>query len=98
MVQFDNLECTPTQSTNTPTGMCYTSTECSDKGGSANGNCANGFGVCCVFASTTLGATLDQNISYIQNPGFPTTYMPAAATNGVYNIRPCNNSKYLKPC
>ena len=28
-------------------GTCYTSSECSSAGGSADGNCAAGFGVCC---------------------------------------------------
>ena len=30
-------------------GTCYTTTECASKGGSADGNCAAGFGSCCVF-------------------------------------------------
>ena len=45
-MQFDNNECT------TPTndyGTCLTSTECDDRGGSTQGNCASGFGVCCFF-------------------------------------------------
>ena len=30
-------------------GVCYSQDDCSDKGGSADGNCANGFGVCCMI-------------------------------------------------
>ena len=30
-------------------GTCFTSSQCSSKGGSADGNCAVGFGVCCKF-------------------------------------------------
>ena len=30
-------------------GICYSSTECSDKGGTAYGNCAVGFGRCCII-------------------------------------------------
>ena len=30
-------------------GTCLTSIECSNKGGSGSGECAGGFGVCCVF-------------------------------------------------
>ena len=30
-------------------GTCETSSECSTDGGSADGTCAAGFGVCCVF-------------------------------------------------
>lgn len=31
-------------------GTCFTTTECTEKGGSTDGNCAAGFGVCCVFS------------------------------------------------
>ena len=30
-------------------GTCLTAIECSNKGGSGSGECAGGFGVCCVF-------------------------------------------------
>ena len=33
----------------TLTGTCFSDTECSDKGGEKDGNCAQGFGSCCVF-------------------------------------------------
>ena len=46
VVQFKNNECT---SSNGDTGVCYTSTECTNNGGSASGNCAVGFGVCCII-------------------------------------------------
>ena len=29
-------------------GTCYTESECEDKGGTAAGSCADGFGVCCI--------------------------------------------------
>ena len=29
-------------------GVCYTKEQCEDIGGSADGNCAAGFGVCCI--------------------------------------------------
>ena len=31
-------------------GTCFSASECSTKGGTADGNCAAGFGVCCNFA------------------------------------------------
>lgn len=52
-------------------GTCYTSSECSTKGGAASGNCAAGFGVCCFFAYDAT-ATISENCTYIRNPGFPT--------------------------
>lgn len=38
------------------------------------GNCASGFGVCCVFSSSTCGSTISENCTYITNPGYPNTY------------------------
>jgi hypothetical protein len=29
------------------------------------------FGVCCVFLISTSGSKIDQNCTYIRNPGFP---------------------------
>ena len=43
IVQFPNDECTTTD-VNVKTGVCTTSTECSDGGGTSSGNCASGFG------------------------------------------------------
>merc|ERR1739848_862846 len=68
-------------------GTCFTATECTEKGGQVSGNCAAGFGVCCLFISSTSGATLSQNCSYIQNPGFPTAY--AATTAQSFTIAKC---------
>jgi len=49
IVKFNNEECTGTSG---DSGTCYTAAECSAlSGGSAQGSCASGFGVCCV---TTL--------------------------------------------
>ena len=41
-------ECTTKSSTSTK-GVCFTTTECQEKGGNADGNCASSFGVCCMF-------------------------------------------------
>ena len=56
------------------------------------GNCANAFGVCCVVSTSTCGSTVGQNMSYIQNPGFPATFMPMQATNCAFNIAPLNSA------
>ena len=45
-VQFENTECAGTTGDN---GTCFTSNECKDIGGTADGSCASGFGVCCVL-------------------------------------------------
>jgi len=73
VVQFPNDVCTTTSSTFTK-GTCFSSSECSSKSGTATGNCAAGFGVCCVFSSSTCGSTISENCTYLVNPGFPNTY------------------------
>ena len=78
MVQFPNDECTSSSSSST-LGTCYTSSECGSRSGSASGSCAAGFGVCCVTSTSTCGATLSANISYIRNPGYPSSYTSAAS-------------------
>ena len=46
---FPFSQCT-TKSDTTMYGTCFTASECGTKGGSADGNCAAGFGVCCTFS------------------------------------------------
>ena len=64
------------QLSSTTYGTCYTSTTCSTKTGTADGNCAAGFGVCCLVTSSTCGTTISTNTSYIRNPGYPSSYTP----------------------
>lgn len=45
LVRFSNSPCTTSTGYN---GTCFTSAECSTKGGTGYGSCASGFGVCCV--------------------------------------------------
>ena len=45
IVKFNNDACTAVDGT---MGTCYTDSECTTKGGEERGNCASGFGVCCV--------------------------------------------------
>merc|ERR1712079_943397 len=44
IVQFPNPECVAGSSSTTK-GTCLTTSECTDKGGAADGDCAAGFGV-----------------------------------------------------
>merc|ERR1712080_758467 len=52
IVQFPNLRCTSSTSTSTY-GTCMTSSECTSNGGTSDGNCAAGFGVCCIISTST---------------------------------------------
>ncbi|TRY74676.1 hypothetical protein TCAL_15558 [Tigriopus californicus] len=59
------------------------STSCSSKGGTASGNCAAGFGVCCLFivnGACTAEQTIFQNCTYIRNDGYPAADTTASET------------------
>jgi len=74
VVTFKNEDCvsTSTSAGSGPrNGTCYTSEECSEKGGTAAGGCAMGFGTCCLFAVTCDG-DVKENCTYIRNENFPT--------------------------
>ena len=48
VVSFKNEECTTTMST-AMNGLCVSSEDCTETSGTASGNCASGFGVCCFY-------------------------------------------------
>ncbi|XP_019551609.2 uncharacterized protein LOC109421544 [Aedes albopictus] len=52
------------------TGQCLNTYECRIQGGSARGQCALGFGVCCVFTAT-CDQEMANNITYFVSPSFP---------------------------
>ncbi|XP_017076004.2 uncharacterized protein LOC108111147 [Drosophila eugracilis] len=56
-------------------GNCLNAYECRQKDGQAKGECAMGFGVCCVFLAS-CNTTITNNITYIVSPGFP-SFMPS---------------------
>jgi len=75
VVTFPNEECR-TLMTGEMFGQCVTSEECTTSGGSASGNCASGFGVCCFRFVEATGATatvtVSNDLTYIQSENFPT--------------------------
>merc|ERR1712141_300805 len=106
IVQFPNDQC----QTNMVDmlGICITAEECdAQEGGSAAGNCASGFGVCCFTMISDPATAITNNMTYIQNDGFPTgvgATGTVAAVNRAYSIqgelnfpnqaRFCNHSAY----
>ena len=48
LIFFFDSQCTAKSDTSMY-GTCYTASECTNKGGTADGNCAAGFGACCTF-------------------------------------------------
>eukprot|EP00090_Calanus_glacialis_P027414 TRINITY_DN43201_c0_g1_i1.p1 TRINITY_DN43201_c0_g1~~TRINITY_DN43201_c0_g1_i1.p1 ORF type:complete len:380 (-),score=76.16 TRINITY_DN43201_c0_g1_i1:263-1402(-) len=85
IVQFPNQVCT-SASSSTTYGTCYTASECTTKSGTADGNCAAGFGVCCVISTSTCSSTISTNTTYIQNPGYPSSYTPTATGSCVFTV------------
>merc|ERR1712110_52849 len=72
IVTFKNDECSAV-STSGLKGVCMTSTECSSSG-TADGNCASAFGVCCIIKTSTCGGSVAKNCSYLENPSYPSAY------------------------
>lgn len=67
-----------------------TATECNSlSGGYADGNCAAAFGVCCVISVSACGGSIVQNCTYIDNPGYPSTW----STTGdcTYSVKRCQD-------
>merc|ERR1712227_1053445 len=80
IVKFSNDVCTASDGN---MGTCYTSSECSTIGGTAKGNCAASFGVCCtanVDSCSTTGMLVKMNNTYIQNAGYPNTVATGQST------------------
>ncbi len=77
------------RSGNQRNGTCYTTQECQDRGGSASGNCAQGFGVCCVFTITSTNDQINQNCTYVQNPGYPAGTTATTALS--WTVNKCSN-------
>ncbi|KAK7082670.1 hypothetical protein SK128_004536 [Halocaridina rubra] len=72
LVRFSNSQC----SSSGNTGICYTSTECSNIGGTIIGSCARGFGFCC-YKQITCGGSSFSNCTYLVSPNYPGTYNEA---------------------
>jgi hypothetical protein len=95
VVTFKNEQCTSENTiagNEARAGTCYTSTECSDKKGTKSGNCASGFGVCCIFINTdaagggTTAATIKENRTLLRNSEYPTYATATTAQTITYTI------------
>lgn len=88
IVTFPNAGCASQDASRN--GTCYTSSECQNKGGTTSGNCAAGFGVCCLFIVSATSTTINENCTYIQNPSFPSVYADTTALT--YTINKCSDT------
>jgi len=82
IVSFPNAECQTNQNTDPATsGVCMTSNECGEAGGTPQGNCASAFGICCFIRVTETDTLITQNITYIENLAYPENYGGIAGTD-----------------
>jgi len=82
VVRFPNDICSGTSRN----GTCYTAEECSTKGGTNDGTCASGFGVCCIFA-LSCGGSASENQTYLVQSSVTTLTSPCS-----YTICPCSSN------
>merc|ERR1712223_2296946 len=87
VVKFPNDIC----SGGTYNGTCYTAEECSNKGGTNDGSCASGFGVCCAFA-LGCGSSSSENQTYLVQTSVtsltsPCTYTICKCSTDICRIR-----------
>merc|ERR1719400_1688164 len=75
VIKFPNDVCAGA----TRNGTCYTSEECSNKGGTSDGSCASGFGVCCIFA-LACGGSASENQTYLIQASVTTLTSPCKYT------------------
>merc|ERR1711971_287130 len=75
VVKFPNDVCAGA----TRNGTCYTSEECSSKGGTSDGPCASGFGVCCIF-TLACGGSASENQTYLVQASVTTLTSPCKYT------------------
>merc|ERR1711962_317403 len=88
VVNFRNDEC-PGVVGNVATGLlgtCVSADECSSANGIKQGNCAAGFGVCCIYRTTACTATITRNGTYVANPAFPAAEANTAVLNCVTTV------------
>merc|ERR1711936_1440790 len=90
VVTYPNEECT-TKTNNDIKGICMNSDECTNAGGTSDGKCASGFGICCRVILKTNGGVVNHNITYVQNPNFPNGETTAEAMTRLYTINPVNS-------
>jgi len=82
IVRFPNDHCDAGGSRN---GTCYTKEECSNKGGTEDGSCASGYGVCCTFVAS-CGAVLSENNTYFESEGEEDSHCSIQVCKGKDNI------------
>ncbi|CAG9802277.1 unnamed protein product [Chironomus riparius] len=71
------------------TGVCMNVYECRLQGGVSRGDCALGFGACCIF-ETTCDGEISNNVTYFTSPKFP-ALMPGDRDYCSLKIKPMSD-------
>lgn len=82
IIKFENNPCVG----GTRNGTCFTEAECDDQGGEEDGECADGFGVCCI-KTLECGQSVSLNTSFIVKTTSDTITQPSCN----YQICPCSS-------
>lgn len=80
LIQFPNTICNDTD--NRSQGICYTRNECNSLGGNPKGECASGFGVCCICKDKFTFQ--DSNIDLLLSVEYTCQNMRSQAMDVVY--------------
>jgi len=86
VVRFENDQCKGS----TMNGTCYTKQECKDREGTESGNCAEGFGVCCLISLDCGGSSHDNNTYLVKSTvtaGTTCSYQICPASSKICRIR-----------
>jgi len=67
VVKFQNMPCNGNEKADNRVGTCYAPRECREKNGTGAGECAQGYGVCCVF-DLECGVQHRENITHWISP------------------------------
>nr|XP_027238656.1 uncharacterized protein LOC113829646 [Penaeus vannamei] len=73
LVRFPNVVC----GSGLDSGTCVTNAECTARGGSVVGSCANRYGVCCKVTLTGCGGTVTRNNTLVLSTDYPSYYNEA---------------------
>jgi len=83
IIKFENAACVGS----TRNGTCFTDSECEASGGTDDGSCADGFGVCCIKMIDASGSS-SLNNSYIVETAAAVT----AGSSKSYTVCPCDEN------
>merc|ERR1712212_346323 len=90
VVKFPNDACDSNSAS--MNGTCYTSEECSSKGGTASGECAEGYGVCCVLSVACAGSTSENGTYFSQASSTDPAKDSTTSQSCTYTICPITTS------